>query len=185
MQSKRSIRTVANMPLHLDAYSNHRSDGRLVEQAVVSPSAITSPQVMPTAQGTPPHFEGDRKRVNFSDVLMRRYDLTCTGYVNHGPGIGLDWSFTDADTVSLEDFEQSRSPRRPREQLIVGPRQRANVLMNSQACNKEQMQRICSRRIAPARSLSTLLPKTRPSQQRFNRTICHQHADHHLSVASS
>ena len=185
MQSTQSIDTVTKMSLHLGADSNHRSDGQLVQQAAVSPYTIPSPQVLSTAKDTPVHFEGDSKCVNFSDVLMRRYDLTCIGYVNHGPGIGLDWSFTDANTISLDDFEQRRSPRRPREQLIVGPRQRANVLMKSQVCDKKEMQRICSRRIVPTQSRSSVLSKTRPSQQRFNRAICHEHAGHHVSVASA
>ena len=98
------------------------------------------------------------KHVHFSDVLIRRYDLTCTGCVHEGPGIGLDWYFTQGDALPLDDYEQSRPARRPHEKLILGPRQRIKVLTKGHGCELQTLQRICSRKHRITRSATSLSP---------------------------
>ena len=170
MQSTDTMNTVTNMPLQLGADSNQYSHR-------ISPSTLSTPQGLSNGKGASHTFEADRKHVHFSDVLVRRYDLTCTGYVNHGPAIGLDWSFTDVDAVSLDDFEQRRQPRRPRKLLIVGPRQRAKVLITSNACDMEKIQRVCSRRVASRQHCANRLPKNCLPR---SASIGHSHDDHRI-----
>ena len=94
------------------------------------------------------------KQVRFSNVLIRLHDVTCTGFVNHGPGIGLGWFFTDGEALSLEEYEKSRSAIRPERELIMGPDQRKKVLMKGHGYELKDLHRICNTRVVARRSLS-------------------------------
>jgi hypothetical protein len=97
------------------------------------------------------------KHVRFSDILIRSYDVTCTGFINRGPGIGLDWFFTQCDAVPLDSYELRRqASRRPYEMLILGPRERIKVLTKMHGCEIQSLQRICSRNYRVTRSATTL-----------------------------
>ena len=96
------------------------------------------------------------KNVGFSDILIRRYDITCTGFINDGPGIGLDWYFTQGDPLPLDSYEQSRPTRRSYEMLILGPRERVKVLTKMHGCEIRSLQRICSRKIRITKRATTL-----------------------------
>lgn len=55
------------------------------------------------------------KTVTFSTISIRCHDVTIgdSPSVSSGIPISLDWTFVDKDAISLDDFEEQRSPRRP------------------------------------------------------------------------
>lgn len=109
--------------------------------------------------------EHDAKNVRFSDVLVRRYDLICTGLVNHGPGIGLGWSSTDDFPVSIEVYEQTRKTRQPSNKLVLSALQRKRLLMENHGYRINDLHRLYNHRVVSGP------PKKQPtSSQRLQKT---------------
>lgn len=62
-----------------------------------------------------------RKNVSFSDVSVRNYDI-CIGDSPStlvGVPLSLDWTFTEADRVTVDEFEMMRPPTRSKEELKI------------------------------------------------------------------
>jgi hypothetical protein len=86
-----------------------------------------------------------QKQVRFSTVSVRKYDLTCIGLVNRGPGIGLDWFYGDEQTMRIEVHEFVRPRRISQRHLIMRPAERTKLLVESHGFKIEDLRRSCSK----------------------------------------
>ncbi|KAI2505743.1 hypothetical protein MHU86_8705 [Fragilaria crotonensis] len=84
----------------------------------------------------------ETKNVCFSVVSVRLHDVLCTGLVNHGPGIGLDWFSTDDEPVSIKEYEQNRPMRRTSKTLRLSALQRKRLLMEKHGYRINDLHRI-------------------------------------------
>jgi hypothetical protein len=68
--------------------------------------------------------------VGFASVQIREYDQTIgdNPSVSYGPPISLDWEYTQLESVTLEQYEAHRAPRRTLRQMCMNYYTRRNVL---------------------------------------------------------
>lgn len=96
-----------------------------------------------------------KKRVSFSAVSVRRFDLTCTGVVSCGPSIGLDWSFTDdRNSHSLDAYEETRvlcRKQRGEKGLWLSALQRKTILIQKHGYSPKDLMAVYQKRIDASR----------------------------------
>jgi hypothetical protein len=71
-----------------------------------------------------------RSAVTFDQVLIRSYDQ-CIGdnpSVSYGPPISLDWNYVEMESISLDEYEENRGPRRKPRQMMLNYYNRTNIL---------------------------------------------------------
>jgi hypothetical protein len=68
--------------------------------------------------------------VGFASVVIREYNLTIgdNPSVSYGPPISLDWEYSQLESVTLEQYEAHRAPRRTLRQMCMNYYTRRNVL---------------------------------------------------------
>jgi hypothetical protein len=74
--------------------------------------------------------ENRARQVTFGEVELRFYDQTlgdhpCTTY---GPPISLDWTYEEAEPISLNEYEELRARRRTMKQMVLSYYDRKNTL---------------------------------------------------------
>jgi hypothetical protein len=85
-----------------------------------------------------------QKKVRFSNVSIRTYDLVCIGLVNKGPGIGLDWFYSNEKCMRIEIHEFVRNRRFPERQLIMSATERKKLLVEGHGYKIEDLRRSCA-----------------------------------------
>mmetsp|Transcript_30420 Transcript_30420/g.46674 ORF Transcript_30420/g.46674 Transcript_30420/m.46674 type:complete len:252 (-) Transcript_30420:295-1050(-) len=71
-----------------------------------------------------------RRRVSFSSVDIREHTLTLGDHpdCSYGPPTSLDWDFEQIPTVDLDQYEESREPRRTLRQMVLNYHIRMRIL---------------------------------------------------------
>ena len=88
--------------------------------------------------------ESPRRRVSFSDVKIREFDLTFTRAQHphkKGPALSLDWKFTERKAESVVDYEQRRPARRSTSDLFICPQERRRRLIEGFGFTDAQLDR--------------------------------------------
>lgn len=76
------------------------------------------------------NLDESRRRVSFSDVEVREFDLTFLQNHPKEAALSLDWKFTERPSESVIDFERKRSPcRRSKSQLMLNITERRRRLV--------------------------------------------------------
>ena len=121
------------------------------------------------------------KHVSFSDVRIRDYDVTIGDHpdCSIGPPISLGWDFNQRPSMSLEQYEICRRPRRTRKQLVLNYYQRMHILEQSALFSKEdiklavknvkkvKLQRKCTRLFLPVWRLEDIVQSTKRKVKRL------------------
>lgn len=73
------------------------------------------------------------RSVSFNSLTIREHDLTLGDHPSSasGPPVQLDWKPKTVSTVSLEDYENAREPRRRRRQLKLSFQEREEILQTN------------------------------------------------------
>jgi hypothetical protein len=71
-----------------------------------------------------------RKIVSFDCLEIREYNVTVGDHpcCTSGFPLTLDWDYAEGSIVSLDEYEESRCPRRSRAELKIAPDQRCEIL---------------------------------------------------------
>jgi hypothetical protein len=69
--------------------------------------------------------------VRFNDLQIREYSVALSDHpmCSSGPAIQLGWDFNDKQAVGVDDYEQTREPRRLQHQLALSHTVRRNLLL--------------------------------------------------------
>lgn len=82
------------------------------------------------------------KRVtSFSTIEIREYNVTLGDNPggSAGPPVSLDWDYDESITVEVDYYEQSRPPRRTRNQMHMGSSVRSYMLMRERGFSMKQI----------------------------------------------
>jgi hypothetical protein len=91
--------------------------------------------------GTSTTTKPRRKNVNFDTITIREFAraLGDNPATTHGPPLSLDWDYEDVVTISVDDYEKSRPPRRITDQMVVPGTVRENILLSQTRTTKQQI----------------------------------------------
>ena len=94
--------------------------------------------------------ENPRRRVSFSDVAIREFDITFVRAGQHmmqkGPGLSLDWFFTELPAESISDYEERRQTRRrSHDALLLGTNERRRRLIEDFGFSPAELDNACRR----------------------------------------
>jgi hypothetical protein len=113
----------------------HPSDVVEAEETVsASPSkARKNPRVLQT-------------RVSFHQIEIREYSR-CMGdnpATTHGPPLSIGWDYNVAGTYGVEDYEETRPPRRAAQQMVVPGAVREDILLTHTDVTKKEINKVVS-----------------------------------------
>ena len=128
-----------------------RSSAPLMDNRSQHSEHSHAPSGCASSDGTP---EPTRKSVSFGGLHVRTYSLTIGDHpcCKQGLPLSLDWSFSEEGSLSIEQYENSRSPRRSREELKISPEDRSELLSEDGTSATEL--RRAQRKLHRARSCS-------------------------------
>lgn len=93
--------------------------------------------------GTPaPASLNDNRNVSFSSLDIKEFGITLGNHPNScsGPPIRLDWDTVKAErTMSVDEYEETRDPRRKRRHLRYSYRHRKGVLEGEQGFTEQEV----------------------------------------------
>ncbi len=74
-----------------------------------------------------------RRRTSWANIEIREYDQ-CLGdcpATQEGAPISLSWDYKEKQSMSLDEYEEGRKPRRRRSELILGVMERRQKLLSA------------------------------------------------------
>ena len=82
------------------------------------------------------------KKVSFSDVQIRDYDVTIGDHpdCSIGPPLSLGWDFEENPSVEIDQYEINRAPRRTRRELALNYYHRTYILEQVSGLSKEDIE---------------------------------------------
>lgn len=103
----------------------------------LSPSSSESERTS-SAQNVPDDDE-QSIHVKFQSIQIRNYDMTLgdNPSCNYGPPVALDWSYDDAGSIPLDDYEESRGTRRKIYQMHLNVIHRKRILERTDVTEDE------------------------------------------------
>ena len=74
-----------------------------------------------------------RRRTSFTTISVREYEQ-CLGdcpATQEGAPISLSWAYEERKSISLDEYEEARKPRRRRSELVLGVMERRQKLLSA------------------------------------------------------
>jgi hypothetical protein len=74
-----------------------------------------------------------RRRTSFTTISVREYEQ-CLGdcpATQEGAPISLSWVYEEKKSISLDEYEEARKPRRRRSELVLGVMERRQKLLSA------------------------------------------------------
>ena len=83
-----------------------------------------------------------RNNVSFGKLQTREYNIALSDHpsCSFGPPIQLGWEFKDLSTVSLDDYEKVRSPRRSPHEMVLSYNMRKYLLLKRAGYSKNEIE---------------------------------------------
>ena len=109
--------------LDCSARSDHTHEVSCDSPSPSSSERTSSPQNVPDDDEQSIH-------VKFQNIQIRNYDMTLgdNPSCNYGPPVALDWSYDEAGSIPLDDYEESRGTRRKFYQMHLNVIHRKRIL---------------------------------------------------------
>ena len=85
-----------------------------------------------------------KREVSFSNLEIRQYEVALSDHpsCSYGPPVQLSWQYQpDEVVVPVESYEQSRSPRREKEQLVLSYNERRHMLLKQAGYSKKDVKK--------------------------------------------
>jgi hypothetical protein len=94
-----------------------------------------------------PKRQSDEKHVSFASLSIREYTQVLGDHpcCTIGPPVSLGWDYTEATSVSLEDYEAARPLRRTRQAMRLSWDKRREILSEYSDADVRRVQRKLSR----------------------------------------
>jgi hypothetical protein len=86
-------------------------------------------------------FPSLKPTVSFSNLEIREYDVALSDHpsCSFGPPVQLSWEYKQKEVVPVESYEQSRSPRRKRHNLVLSYYDRLFLLIKQAGYTKNEI----------------------------------------------
>mmetsp|Transcript_3986 Transcript_3986/g.6135 ORF Transcript_3986/g.6135 Transcript_3986/m.6135 type:complete len:162 (+) Transcript_3986:153-638(+) len=110
---------------------------------VPSSQSSSNPRRMMRRSSTGPILQQSKKkslsrsqvsrRTSFTTISVREYEQ-CLGdcpATQEGAPISLSWNYEEKESISLDEYEEARKPRRRRSELVLGVMERRQKLINA------------------------------------------------------
>ncbi len=84
-------------------------------------------------QHTKKKHDQPRRRTSFTTISVREYEQ-CLGdcpATQEGAPISLSWAYEERKSISLDEYEEARKPRRGRSELVLGAMERRQKLLSA------------------------------------------------------
>lgn len=84
-------------------------------------------------QHTKKKHDQPRRRTSFTTISVREYEQ-CLGdcpATQEGAPISLSWAYEERKSISLDEYEEARKPRRGRSELVLGVMERRQKLLSA------------------------------------------------------
>jgi hypothetical protein len=104
--------------------------------------------------------------VVFHEVQIRHYEQTMgdNPCVSYGPPISLDWGYVEVEPIDLDEYENSRRPRRNTRQLLLNQYSRKNLLIWRLGATEEEMKAV-EKEVNKIKSQRSLTKALLPAQK--------------------
>lgn len=89
------------------------------------------------------NFATLKPTVSFSNLEIREYDVAISDHpsCSFGPPVQLSWEYKQKEVVPVESYEQSRSPRRGRRDLVLSYYDRRFLLIKQAGYSKREIKK--------------------------------------------
>jgi hypothetical protein len=104
--------------------------------------------------------------VVFHEVQIRCYEQTIgdNPSVSYGPPISLDWAYEEVEPINLDEYENSRGPRRNTRQMMLNYYNRKNLLTWRFGATEEEM-KAAEKEVKKIKSQRSLTKAMLPAQK--------------------
>jgi len=84
---------------------------------------------------------GRTSAIQFTTIEVREFNriLGDNPACSRGPPVSLDWDYTDTETLSLDEYETNRIPRRPTKKLVMSTRTRRTIMSNQLGYTRDEI----------------------------------------------
>ncbi len=141
----------------------------------------TSSDTENSKPSTVPERKQRRATVTFDSIQIREYNQTVgdNPAVSMGPPITLDWSFSELDPISVNEYEDHRGTRRTLRQMMMSYHHRRKVLMwlygvteqqveeATRVANQWKRQRALTHILLPYQKVEEILQSAQRKAKRF------------------
>ena len=82
--------------------------------------------------------------VKFDSIKIREYDMILgdNPSSSSGPPVTIDWDYNELSSVSLDDYEQHRGPRRSNHQMRMNRMYRTQILCDSAGHTEDEILKV-------------------------------------------
>jgi hypothetical protein len=134
----------------IDAEPSLMNGLEMEEESSIKSHAWREERVQPTHTPEQPQWpkrQLDEKHVSFASLSIREYTQVLGDHpcCTVGPPVSLGWDYTEATSVSLEDYEAARPRRRTRQAMRLSWDKRREILSEYSDADVRRVQRKLSR----------------------------------------
>ena len=110
-----------------------REAPRLTQRLAASSRSLPlSPNLTQPSRRNLVHVDGrlSKKKVSFSSINIREYDRAIGTHTDiDGLPLTIDWGYDEKEFIAIDDYENTRSPRKPVKSLLLSASDRRLILM--------------------------------------------------------
>jgi hypothetical protein len=106
----------------------------------------TSEVVFSEKKGNEENKLPQQRSVNFDTIRIREFARTLgdNPSTTHGPPLTLDWHYQDTKPIKVDEYEETRPPRRVTQEMMIPGNIRENILLSQTETTKKQIARMIS-----------------------------------------
>ena len=134
-----------------------KKDDALLEFSTSSKSTAASSSCDSSFDGEP---EFNPIHVKFASIQVRDYEVTLgdNPSCSYGPPISLDWDYEEKEPICIDQYEETRDPRRKMYQMHMLSRQRSNLLKVTNGTTDDEMEMVMEemRKIQKERNMTKI-----------------------------
>jgi hypothetical protein len=150
-----------------------QQESSISEKKTKQVKALTTSETSSTR--TNPHPTSLPTRVSFDQIEIREYSR-CMGdnpATTHGPSLSIDWDYSVAGTYAVDEYEDTRPPRRVSQQMCVPRAIREDILMTHTDITKKDMKKAVEEiRVARCRRSMSVAFQELEDWHRFGEFVC-------------
>jgi len=93
--------------------------------------------------GSPGNFM--KRNVSFNKIEIREYSMTLGDHpdcsLKNGPPISLGWEYHNSAHMGVEEYEETRQPRRTKQEMVLSCYVRQTILMNRDGFSQKELKK--------------------------------------------
>ena len=122
-------------------------------------------------------FSSLKRTVSFGKLQSREYSIALSDHpsCSYGPPVALGWEYTEQKAVPLEEYENTRSPRRTMEQMVLSYNVRRYLLLKRAGYSTAELQEMETsvERVKRGRLITDLFLPTQAIDETLEEAVGH------------